>query len=132
LMLMGFIAGQAVALHHFLNVGRGDYAAAVARMLAVPETEMPVRVGGSQDYRISMMTRYFAMRSGQGDDLIYVDEASSMPVTWYVQEDRLGGATFPLNLDVARAGSSSRFERVEVFPHWGLSGQSWALYRATP
>jgi len=78
------------------------------------------------------MTRYFAAKDGCGDDLIYVDDDSSLPLTWYVEEDRLGEAAFSQAITVERPGYANRFELVAVYPIWGLSGQAWALYRNSP
>ncbi|MEM7121056.1 MAG: glycosyltransferase family 39 protein [Pseudomonadota bacterium] len=132
LLVVAYIGGQVMLLRSFFNDGRGAYGTAVAQMMAVPDADYPVRVGGSQDYRLAMMTGYFARKAGHSDDLIYINDDSSMPLTWYVQEDRHQIGDFPLAQWVDRAGGRVAYELVWVTRPWGLSGQAWALYRPTP
>ncbi len=132
LLVLGYVGGQVMMLRSFFDDGRGAYAAATAQMMAVPTTEYPVRVGGNQDYRLAMMTRYFAAKAGHGEDLIYINDDSTMPLTWYVQEDRHQFGRFPTAQWVERPDGRTAYELVWATRPWGLSGQAWALYRPTP
>lgn len=132
LLVVGYVAGQVMLLRNFFDDGRGAYSAAIAQMMAVPASEYPVMVGGNQDYRLAMMTRYFAAKAGHGEDLIYINDDSTMPLTWFVQENRFQHGNFPMAQWIERPDGRVAYELVWTTRPWGLSGQTWALYLPTP
>lgn len=114
-VLGGFFVLQGIQLAGLLTWGRGSYGQAIAAM-ASGGSRPPLRVGGSQDYRVGLLLHREAVEAGL--ELLYVKNAAWPEIDWYVAEER-DAAGEPLPACFLPAGR---------FPHAGLSGQTWLLY----
>jgi len=128
LLVALFAVGNGLLLDKFFASGRGHYTDAV-RFVAEAGS-MPVRIAGYQAHRIGSVVRYHARRLGLADRVRFVDTDAEggIPADWYVNGLQHGRPPKP---EITRAvgGRPVVYRLRRVFPHWGLSGETWALYR---
>lgn len=125
LFLAIFLAGSAHHLYRFINDGRGHYRKALSAM-AAGTTGGVVSVGGDDDVRTEYLCRFHSQWLPPGKELFYVRNIQAHPeAEWYIEHwiDRQGEAASEAVLD------GRIYKLVDVYPHYGLSGFSWAIYR---
>lgn len=124
LLLAAFIGGNVGLLQNFLRDGRGHYADAIAAMAA--ESAGAVRVAGHPGFSVGTMFRYHIVRLGLNARFRFVDSSdeNAAPADWFILGYLAARSAPP---EQARAGTV--YDLLAVYPHWGLSGDTWAVYR---
>ncbi len=119
-----FFASNLDATARFLGPKRGDYGRAVAAIAA--DSSAPVSVTGSPDFSVGTLIRYHAKRLGLENQVAFA-ERPAPAARWHIWRVT-PGASPPARLQVDGAG----FDLDRRYTHWGLSGDTWALYRRQP
>ena len=124
-IVMLFVAGQARLYANFLQVGHGQFTAALEYMMA--HTSSPrLIVTSNQDYRSGVELSYYAPRLLKHQQLFYVPQGnSSMQPDWYILHQEGYELPGPPSLNVQ--GQATWF-RVAYFGASELSGQAWTIY----
>jgi hypothetical protein len=125
-----FLAGNLLETTQFIRHGRGQYLAATRYM--VEHTPGPVvRISADHPLRAGMLVRFYAPYAVGHKRLEFIavrDEWGPVP-DWMIGHSPLPGQ--PINPDPLDLGGDWHFRRVAVFPHHGLSGFTWEIYRRT-
>lgn len=123
-----FVVGNGILLDRFYDGGRGRYAEAV-RLIAAA-SDGPARVAGYHPLRVGAVLTYHARRAGLADAVRFVTagEEEAAPASWYIAGGFQGQAP-TATLVRAVGGGPVAYRLAAVFPHWGLSGDTWAMYR---
>lgn len=131
--LILFTFGNGHLLAKFFAVGRGDYAAAVRTMAAASPRQ--TRVAGYHAFRIPTVLAYHARVSGLDGKVRFApaEEDQTNPAQWYILGNfREHRPAPPPATQLSRSVGPSPpaiYDLQDVFPQWGLSGESWAVYR---
>jgi len=128
-ILVLFLAGQSRLYARFLQVGHGQFTAALEYMMA--HTPAPrVIVTSDQDYRSSVELAWYAPRLLKHQQLFYVPQGnSSMQPDWYIFHQE--GYELPAPPSLNLPGQPTWF-RVAYFGAAELSGQAWTIYSHHP
>jgi hypothetical protein len=129
-ILAVFLVGQSYLYVKFLQVGRGEFTAALQYMTKnTPGTR--VSVGSNQDFRSAVELGYFAPRVLKNRQLVYVTQQSqaSSPMDWYIFH---GEGYEPPGPAVLNMTGQSTWYRVAYFGASELSGQAWTIYSHHP
>lgn len=129
LLIAAFCLGNASLLSDFFRAGRGNYGAAIADMAAA--TAGTIRVAGAPAFSVGTMFRYHVRRLGLGRRFQFVAKRgqTKKPADWFIL-GYLDALNAPPELTrPAASGPSAAYGLVSVYPHWGLSGDTWAVYR---
>lgn len=132
-VLVLFFIGQGVLLDTFFTAGRGSYTEALTFIADAEKT--PVRVAGYHILRAGEMIKYHARKAGLADKILFVpaEEDARAPAQWFIggsYGDDFGGPPPPREISrPAKDGSRATYRLMAVYPHWGLSGDTWAVYR---
>jgi hypothetical protein len=125
-----FLAGQTNLYANFLQVGRGQFTAALQYMMK--HTPSPrVSVASNQDFRSTVELAYYAPRVLGNQQLLYVpleSRASTQP-DWYILHEEGYETPGPL---VLIAPGQPTWYRVAYFGASELSGQAWTIYGHQP
>lgn len=135
-LLILFLAGNGLLLEKFNGPQRGQYAAAVKYIAAQDRTGKGARrVAGNHQLSLDKLITYHARRQGLTSAVRYVDpeENARRPAEWYIETyyDSYYRARAPA-AEFSRPsgkGGLTLYKFKKVFPHWGLSGDTWALYK---
>jgi len=125
-----FLAGQAHLYVKFLQVGRGQFTAALQYMMA--RTPQPrIVVASNQDFRSSVELAYFAPRVLHNHQLLYLtrDNHASFQPDWYILHQEGDQAPGPSTLSVP---GQPTWYRAAYFGASELSGQAWTIYSHQP
>ncbi len=130
-LLAVFFIGNGLLLGNFFEAGRGQYAAAVAFIAAQNKSATPARTAGYHPFSVKTVLGYHARRQGLAGAVRYVDpeENARAPAKWFIDghfKDRSPA------VEISRPsgkGTLTPYKLKAVFPHWGLSGDTWAVYR---
>ncbi len=125
-----FLAGQVHLYAQFLQVGRGQFTAALQYMIA--HTPSPqLKVSSDQDFRSIVELAYFAPRVLRNQQLLYVPQESrgSIQPDWYTLHQE--GYEPPGPPVLNRPGQPTWY-RVAYFGASELSGQTWTVYSHQP
>jgi hypothetical protein len=125
-----FLAGQARLYENFLQVGRGQFTAALQYMMA--HTAAPgVNVASNQDFRSAIELSYYAPRVMGKRQLWYVthDSRASLQPDWYILHQE--GYETPGPATLTTPGQPP-WHRVAYFGASELSGQAWSIYSHQP
>ncbi len=130
-LLAIFFIGNGLLLGNFFEAGRGQYAAAVTFIAAQNKSADPARTAGYHPFSVKKVLGYHARRSGLAGAVRFVDTAgeAAAPAEWFIDGQFKGGAPAE---EISRAtgkGGLTAYTLKAVFPHWGLSGDTWAVYR---
>ena len=130
-LLAVFFIGNGLLLGNFFEAGRGQYAAAAAFIAAQNESATPARTAGYHPFSVKTVLGYHARRQGLAGAVRYVDPADDAraPAEWFI--DGLFKGRTPA-VEISRPsgkGGLTAYKLKAVFLHWGLSGDSWAIYR---
>ncbi len=119
--------GNLIHLNTLTTYGRGSYREAV-QYLASQTAGERVSVASDHDFRNRMLLDYYWPYAPAGKTQVYFDQEQYPPegVEWTLVH-RLEGETAPPEIWTDAAGR--RFRLARAFPHRGLSGWSWYLYR---
>ena len=125
-LLAMVLIGNALLLGKFFTAGRGHYADAVA-FIAKAGTP-PVRFAGYHPFSIEKVTAYHANRTGLTGAIRFVAavEDTREPAELFI-DGHFNGP--PPQISRAVGGGLKRYRLRAVFPHWGLSGNTWGVYR---
>lgn len=137
-LLIVFLAGNGLLLEKFYGPARGQYADAVKFIAAESRAERgAVGVAGSHQLSIDKLIAYHGRRQGLSGAVRYVDpeENASSPADWYIDtyydSYYRGHTPAPEFSRPSGKGGLTSYKLKKVFPHWGLSGDTWAIYRRT-
>lgn len=127
--LAGFAIGNALLLDSFFAAGRGHYGQALD--LIADRSPGPVTVAGYPEFSVATLIVHHARARGLEGTVSFVPvaEDAGPPADWFI--DGRSGRQRPKPVIYRTHGGSgvAAYRVVEVFPHWGLSGTTWALYR---
>ena len=125
-----FLAGQAHLYVRFLQVGRGQFTAALQYMMA-HTSEPRIVVASNQDFRSSVELAYFAPRVLHNHQLLYLtrDNHASFQPDWYILHQEGDQAPGPSTLNVP---GQPTWYRAAYFGASELSGQAWTIYSHQP
>ncbi len=129
LVLGGLVIANGRQIRALFASGRGDNAGAI-RLLQQGEGSGPVTVGGTQDFRIGTVVRFFGRMEAGGRPLHYFDwdRWPQDGVDWLISEkESYEDPRPPAPAFSGRDGS--RYELAAVFPTAPLSGLQWFVYR---
>jgi hypothetical protein len=119
-----------------LKDGR-DQSAAVMQMIGqsasgpgggVPSQRQPVLVTSDQDLRNRPVVEYLARRLNLPLTYVPTAEICAKQPVWMLSSS--ADAEMPEALDTSVVGCKKVFIKQAAFPHWGLSGLPWIVYRA--
>jgi hypothetical protein len=121
------LIGNALLLEKFFAAGRGQYADAVAFMAKAGVA--PVRFSGYHPFSIEKATAYHAKRAGLAKAIRFIptEEDARDPAGLFI-DGHFNGSP-PAKISLAVSGGLKPYRLQAVFPHWGLSGDTWAIYR---
>ena len=125
-----FLAGQAHLYRNFLQVGRGQFTAALQYMMArTPEPR--IVVASNQDFRSGVELAYFAPRVLHNHQLLYLtrENHASFQPDWYILHQEGDQAPGPSILNVP---GQPTWYRAAYFGASELSGQAWTIYSHQP
>jgi len=129
-LLAVFVIANGLLLDKFFSAGRGDYAGAV-RFIAANAGPGPARVAGYHQFHVSTTLTHTARKQGLAVRFVRRDEDRGSPAEWYIDRGPDAGPPPPVLSRTAADGGLTPFKLMAVFPRWGLSGDSWAVYRRT-
>ena len=122
-----FVVGNGIQLDRFFDGGRGRYTEAV-RLIAA-DGDGPARVAGYHPLRVGAVLTYHARRAGLADAVRFTTAGEEeVPASWYITDGFQGQAP-TATLFRSVGGGQATYRLAAVFPHWGLSGDTWAVYR---
>lgn len=127
MLLTAFLLGNSLHLASFFPDGRGQYRSALTHAL---EHSPPgaVTLGFPSGSLQEPVVEFYSGHLDGGDRLVvhWPDEPDMTLPDWIlVQELDLEPPSAAADLAVL----GRRYEFVDRFPHWGLSGWTWDLYR---
>jgi hypothetical protein len=132
-LLAAFVVGNGLHTARFLAFGRGGYRAALAFMAEHSDGGV-ISVGSNHDFRTGLVLRYYARRLPPGWRLALERRDAPNPALpngpeWrIVQRAETPDALPPIVED----GRERRYALAASFPHAGISGFHWSLYRRAP
>jgi hypothetical protein len=125
IVLALFLAGQARLYFKFLQVGRGQFTAAIEYMIMHTPSQKVV-VASNQGFRSSIELAYFAPRVLKTQQqLFYVDDRASLQPEWYILHQEGSDSPGPATLSLA---GQPMWYRAAYFGASELSGQAWTIY----
>lgn len=119
--MTAILAGNALSLLNFYQMGRGSPAAVVDAMTRAG----PAAYAADHAFRTGMTVDFFARRLGHEARLVTAEDWCAERPAWLVVETRKR----PAEPREAAPGCDLAYDLVQVAPVWGLSGIPWALYR---
>jgi len=126
--LVLFCIGNANLLVKFSDGMRGQYGQ-VIRMIATSSPAQQ-RISGFPKFSVSTLVRHQIKILGLDERLKFVDQKDekSNPADWYINGYLDGQLPEPeITRNLAGAGSVT-YSLINIYPSWGLSGDTWALY----
>ena len=127
LVAAGFVVGNLLHALALMQDGRGAYRAALAHIAATsPFAE--ITLTGDHDFRTGTVAAWHAPAAGEGRTVRYLPAGDLPPrgAQWYVLHRFRHDPPGPP--DVVDP-DGHRYVRDRTFPHAGLSGWDWVLYR---
>lgn len=130
-LLALFLLGNGLLLDRFLTTGRGDFAQAVRDIAAAHDGPGPARVAGYHRFHISSVVTYHARAQGLEAAVRYVtpEEEAGAPAAWFIDGSFPGRRPPPEISRQIEGPGLTPYTLEGVYPHWALSGDTWALYR---
>lgn len=134
LLLATFAIGNGLMLEKFFNGGRGNYSG-LLQTIAGTAGDRPARVSGYRQLRVGEVLRYYARKQGLSDAIAFVSIAEDErdPAPWFIDGGISDGFTArapePVITRPDGQGGAAPYRLLAVFPHWGLSGDTLAVYR---
>jgi hypothetical protein len=126
--LAAILAGNAVALANFYEHRRSHFGAALALMAENTPEGRPIVYAADHDFRTSTMIGFLAPSRGLATTHVRDTEWCATPPDWLLYDpDPLGPGRDTFGYE--GEGCSLRFERLESWPGWGLSGPDLAVAR---
>ncbi|NQV98353.1 MAG: hypothetical protein HQ483_01545 [Rhodospirillales bacterium] len=132
LLLAGFMVGQAGLLLKFSDGGRGQYGQVLATIAAAGAG--PQRVTGFPTFSVGSVFAYQARYDHLNNRLIFVStrDEGDVPADWFINGYLYGKPAAPMITRTQESGRTVSYALINSFPQWGLSGDTWALYRLSP
>ncbi len=125
LALGGVLAGNAVSLFMFLNAGRGHYSDAV-RVMA---SKGPASYGGTgPDWSNTAELSFYASRTGVPLQYVPLAQSCATPPEWVIAKSGPYQSSGAYGIVWGLPACRMDFTRVDVFPAWGMSGNTVTLY----
>ncbi len=130
-LLALFLLGNGLLLDRFLTTGRGDFAQAVRDIAAAHDGPGPARVAGYHRFHISSVVAYHARAQGLEAAIRYVtpEEEAGAPAAWFIDGYFVDRRPAPEISRQLEGPGLTPYTLEGVYPHWGLSGDTWAVYR---
>jgi hypothetical protein len=127
-LIVGFLAGNAVHTSRFLSLGRGGYSAALQYMADHTDGAV-IRVSSDSDFRNSIVLGFYQRGLPEGKRLVYLRrENRRAKADWRI----IHAPSKPANpKSMVRDMRGERFYLEAEFDHAAISGFYWAVYRRT-
>lgn len=127
LLLVIFFAGHMRLYAQFLQVGRGQYGAALTYMMAHTNSD-DVTVASNQDFRSRFELAYYVPRVMGRRQLLYgpAEGKGSFQPEWYILHEEGYEAPGP---EQWVGPGQTQWHRAAYFGASELSGQAWTIYR---
>jgi hypothetical protein len=124
-----FCLGNVDLLLNFSEAGRGQYSRVIKNIAAL--STGPQRISGYPKFSVGELVRHHIEVGGYGDRLRFIErkQENTALAHWYIN-GYLDGQT--PEQSITRGQHPTPFTLVGVYPQWGLSGDTWALYRRLP
>ncbi len=146
--LVLFSAGNGLLLEKFFAAGRGHYTDALRHITDATKGE--ARIAGYQQFTVGMTVNHYAQAQGLAAKVRFVAAAEDTenPAEWFIDGHLFTdpdkdvqappgwfiegsfGKRKPANRIIRHGRTAYRLEA--VYPHWGLSGDTWLVYRLSP
>ena len=129
-LLLLFVAGETRLYLNFLQVGRGQFTAAL-EFMETQTPSSPLVVASNQDFRSGIELAYYWPRVAINRQLQYVPQGTSSPIKpeWYISHQEGYEPPGPAELHIA---GQPVWYRVAYFGASELSGQAWTIYSHQP
>jgi len=129
LLLVLALCGHAAHLMRLYASGRGQYLEAV-KYMAKHTRDAQITVGSDFDFRNYMVLRFYARYLPAGRSIRYYPEGTwhDGAPEWFLAHALDVGVAPPHRLVGLNGGS---YVLARAFPHYGLSGWDWFVYRRT-
>jgi len=126
-LLILFLGAQTRLYVQFLQVGRGQYRAALAYMMA-HTTSADIMVASNQDFRSHVELAYYVPRVTGTRQLLYgpAEGRGSFQPEWYILHQEGYEAPGP---EQWTGPGKTQWRRAAYFGASELSGQAWTIYR---
>ena len=130
--LAGFTIGNAVVLDSFFAAGRGHYGQVLD--LIADQSPGPVSVAGYPEFSVGTLIAHHARARGLEGTVSFMPVAEDAgppaePAAWFIDGRSGRHRHKPVIYRTHGRSGVAAYRLVGVFPHWGLSGTTWALYR---
>jgi hypothetical protein len=124
--LLVFLAGNALQLRAFAELGRGGYRAALVTMAANSDDDR-IRVGSDNDFRNGLVLSFYARELPPGRELVYLPRESWPPEgpEWVIRHFQHR----PRDLSERVTVGDIPYRLFAEYEHAAISGFYWALYR---
>ncbi len=121
--------GNINLLIKFSDGGRGQYSR-VIQTIADASTS-PQRISGFPNFSVGTLTRHHVEVSGLGERLQFVEtkDEQGQAVDWFINGYLYGRPAEQVITRETGGGGSVSYTLIETYSQWGLSGDTWALYR---
>lgn len=152
--LTSFFIGNALLLDKFYSIGRGNPAGGLKAIAKAQEDSPgggPARVAGYHQFSVGMMVDFFARSLDLENAIRFVDTGENAknpaewyiaghffiapnnkvesPLEWFIKANFTIRPSSPEVVTLTGPSGVMRYELFGVYPHWGLSGDTWAVYR---
>jgi len=131
-VLLLFCLGNVNLLVKFSDGMRGQYSRAIQTIATTSIGHQ--RIGGYPKFSVGTLVRHHVQVSGVGTRLEFVDpkDEKATAVDWYINGYLDGQIPDPEIVRTLVGGGAVPYALLETYPQWGLSGDTWALYKRSP
>ena len=130
--LVLFCLGNVNLLIKFSDGMRGQYSRVIQTITTTSIGHQ--RISGYPKFSVGTLVRHHVQGLGFGTRLEFVDskDENGMAANWYINGYLDGQIPEPEIVRALDGVGTSPYALVEVYPQWGLSGDTWALYKHSP
>lgn len=125
LIVIAFVASNAIHLRVLLHRGRGQYSAAIRYMASHTDGEL-TGIGGDHSRRVGSVVRYYLAEAGLPD--VYTPSPWTTAPQWIIAHAESFNPPIPGGMEVAD-NAGNRFTLAQIFPSAPLTGLHWFLYK---
>lgn len=132
LMLVLFVAGNSSLFMKFSDGGRGQYKAVLSHILE--NSQATQRITYFPTFSVGATLEYHRRALKQADRLRLLPKAREgmVPADWYIDGYLYGKPPRTVITRTIEGYGEATYGLSRTFPQWGLSGDTYALYRFEP